>query len=106
MKHCIQSLCTGLALSFVVCSATADKTTNDVSTATPEKRQAISVYRATCSYCHDHEGIAPKIRGRAIPPALTKTLVRVGLGAMPTFRKTEISDEELEALANWLSTTH
>jgi (+)-pinoresinol hydroxylase len=36
-------------------------------------------------------------------PELTKTFVRNGVSIMPFFRKTEISDEELDALAAYLA---
>lgn len=36
-------------------------------------------------------------------PALTKTFVRNGVSVMPFFRKTEISDVELDALAEYLA---
>jgi mono/diheme cytochrome c family protein len=36
-------------------------------------------------------------------PQLTKTFVRTGVSVMPMFRKTEITDRELEALAAYLA---
>ena len=36
-------------------------------------------------------------------PELTRTFVRSGVSVMPSFRKTEISDEELEALSAYLA---
>ena len=36
-------------------------------------------------------------------PELTRTFVREGVSIMPFFRKTEISDEDLEALAAYLA---
>ena len=36
-------------------------------------------------------------------PQLTKTFVRTGVSVMPFFRKTEISDAELDALAAYLA---
>lgn len=38
-----------------------------------------------------------------LPPELTKQFVRTGVSVMPFFRKTEISDAELEALAAYLA---
>ncbi len=66
---------------------------------------AASVYRTTCGYCHDHVGVAPTITGRKLPSILTETLVRSGVGAMPAFRETEISDDELKLLADWLASS-
>ncbi|WP_428103222.1 c-type cytochrome [Candidatus Rariloculus sp.] len=36
-------------------------------------------------------------------PELTRTFVRTGVSIMPFFRKTEISDDDLEALAAYLA---
>ncbi len=36
-------------------------------------------------------------------PAVTKTFVRKGVSVMPFFRKTEVSDADLEALAAYLA---
>jgi mono/diheme cytochrome c family protein len=36
-------------------------------------------------------------------PALTQTFVRTGVSIMPPFRKTEISDDDLAALAAYLA---
>ena len=36
-------------------------------------------------------------------PQLTKTFVRTGVSIMPFFRKTEITDAELDALAAYLA---
>ncbi len=36
-------------------------------------------------------------------PALTRAFVRNGVSVMPFFRKTEITDEELDALAEYLA---
>jgi mono/diheme cytochrome c family protein len=38
-----------------------------------------------------------------LAPQITKTFVRNGVSVMPFFRKTEISDAELEALAEYLA---
>lgn len=38
-----------------------------------------------------------------LAPEITKTFVRTGATVMPFFRKTEISDQDLEALAAYLA---
>ena len=55
-------------------------------------------YERACLYCHD-TGIAPSLRDRSLPAALVKHFGRNGALAMPPFRASEISDEELEAIA-------
>lgn len=77
------------------------------------------VYLKWCAPCHapgiEHPGtnaITAKYRGDRpgaliaqadLDPALIKLMVRHGISVMPTFRKTEISDPELDALAAWLA---
>ncbi len=67
-----------------------------------EPREPEYLYARTCGYCHGHN-IAPIIRGRNLPPAVIESIVRSGMGAMPAFKPTEITNTELEALAEWLS---
>ncbi|WP_336977703.1 cytochrome c [Altererythrobacter fulvus] len=82
------------ALAVPAQSATGDNT--------PAPRDAERIYRSTCGYCHGHN-VGPIIRGRALPPGAIEAMVRSGNGAMPAFRPTEITNEELAALARWIS---
>jgi len=59
-------------------------------------------YARTCGYCHG-ANVGPVILGRNLPPEAIEAVVRSGRGAMPAFRPTEISEEELTALADWVS---
>jgi len=77
------------------------------------------VYERWCAACHDpgieHPGtnaLTAKYQGvksgvilewHDLPPELVRHLVRTGMSVMPHFRKTEISDAELDALAAYLS---
>lgn len=77
------------------------------------------VYNKWCAPCHDagmnHPGtlaLAAKYTGvkspvlkewTDLPPVLTKQFVRNGVSIMPFFRKTEISDTELDKLAAYLA---
>ena len=62
------------------------------------------LYARTCGYCHGHN-VGPLIRGRNLSPAIIEYFVRNGNGAMPAFKPTEITNAELAALAQWLSTS-
>jgi len=78
-----------------------------------------AVYNKWCAPCHDpgvnHPGtlaLSAKYAGvkspalkdwTDLPPAVTKTFVRNGVSIMPFFRKTEISDADLGALAAYLA---
>lgn len=61
------------------------------------------VYAKVCGYCHE-QGVGPAIRGRALPPVYIRTIVRNGNRAMPSFRASEIDDESLAKLAEYIST--
>lgn len=52
-----------------------------------------------------YEGSRPGalIEQADLDPGLVKAMVRGGISVMPPFRKTEISDPELDALATWLA---
>lgn len=78
-----------------------------------------AVYTKWCAPCHDpgvtHPGtnaLSVKYHGvksgvllewKDLPASKVKVLVRHGVSVMPQFRKTEISDAELDALAAYLS---
>jgi len=78
-----------------------------------------AVYTKWCAPCHDpgviHPGtnaLTAKYRGvksgvllewTDLPPEFVRHLVRHGISVMPQFRKTEISDADLDALAKFLS---
>ena len=78
-----------------------------------------AVYAKWCAPCHDPGVIHPgtnaltvKYKGvksgvllewTDLKPQTVKHLVRHGISVMPQFRKTEISDAELDALATFLS---
>jgi mono/diheme cytochrome c family protein len=79
----------------------------------------MAVYQKWCAPCHapgiSHPGtnaLSVKYRGvksgvllewRDLPASTVKFWVRHGISVMPQFRKTEISDAELDALAQYLS---
>ena len=77
------------------------------------------VYEQWCIICHDTgigmagtEALMRKYKGsvpallherEGMTPAFIGTFVRNGVKSMPSFRKTEISEEDLEALGQYLS---
>lgn len=72
-----------------------------IANAAPAPRPPEQVYTSTCGYCHGHN-VGPIILGRKLPPEMVISFVRKGQGAMPAFRQTEISQEELKALSEWI----
>lgn len=75
------------------------------------------VYEYWCTTCHGpalpgtvaletkYKGAKPGLLSERtdLMPAATKTFVRKGVSVMPFFRKTEISDSDLDALAAYLA---
>jgi mono/diheme cytochrome c family protein len=78
-----------------------------------------AVYAKWCAPCHDpgiihpgtnaltvkYKGVKPGVllEWKDLQPETVKFLVRHGISVMPQFRKTEISDADLDALAKFLS---
>lgn len=64
-------------------------------------RSGAEVYEKVCGYCHEPQyNIGPMIRG--LPPEYVRFVVRHGLRAMPPFRHTEIDDQALAMLVEYL----
>jgi mono/diheme cytochrome c family protein len=69
--------------------------------AAENERSGEVVYQKVCQYCHE-TGIGPELRSRKLPAVYTLHVVRNGFRAMPAFRPTEISDQELERVASFI----
>ena len=67
-------------------------------------QQGQVVYMEKCNQCHPQgeAGLGPAINDKPFPDFLKKFQVRHGLGAMPSFPESEISDEQLSALMEYL----
>ena len=68
-----------------------------------------------CGLCHLEGGFGTRVLGRrvpegqallqdrtALPAAFTSTVIRQGIGSMPQFRESEISDAQVAAIAAYL----
>ena len=62
------------------------------------------VFDRNCAQCHPGgaSGLAPALNNKPLPQWAIKLQVRQGLGAMPAFSDREVSDEQLEAVAEYL----
>ncbi|MCO6426457.1 cytochrome c [Nitrosomonas communis] len=60
------------------------------------------IYAKICAYCHEAQ-VGPPIRNRELPPAYIRAIVRNGKRAMPAFRSSEIDDESLVKLVDFIS---
>jgi mono/diheme cytochrome c family protein len=88
-------------------------------TVAPDEATGQAVYQKWCAPCHapgvthpgthalmtKYDGIKSGVllEWKDLPPAAVKYWVRHGVSVMPHFRKTEISDAELEQLAHYLA---
>ena len=103
----------GLAASVAILFATPARAEP------PAPPSGRAVYEKWCAPCHDpgvkypgthalmakYQGTKPAVllERTDLPPEIVKHFVRHGISVMPQFRKTEISDAELDALAAYLS---
>ncbi len=90
-----------------------------VRSAEPANDTGRAVYERWCSHCHDpglhhpgtnaltvkYKGVKPGVirEWTDLTPELVRFWVRNGISVMPPFRKTEITDTQLTALAQYLS---
>ncbi|MBL8496419.1 cytochrome c [Nitrosomonas sp. JL21] len=65
-------------------------------------KDGAEIYTKICAYCHDAQ-VAPPIRNRKLPLDYIRNIVRNGNRAMPAFRPSEINDESLTKLAEFIS---
>jgi mono/diheme cytochrome c family protein len=96
----------GFMLVMAIAAATTTRTASAAPPAPSEPfvwKDGREVYAKVCAYCHE-QGVGPAIRGRALPPAYIRAIVRNGNRAMPSFRAAEIDDESLAKLAEYIST--
>jgi mono/diheme cytochrome c family protein len=82
---------------------------------TRQLRSGEAIYRDRCIYCHDRGGWATRVLAKRVPageaplidrkelPAdYTRQVVRRGIGSMPAFTPTDLSDREVAIIADWL----
>lgn len=95
-------------LALAVAGGIAASTAGAASEQTAEPgfrwKDGAEVYRKICAFCHETK-VGPVIRGRSLDPTYITFIVRQGNRAMPAFRASEIDDESLEKLAEYVSKT-
>jgi mono/diheme cytochrome c family protein len=67
-------------------------------------KDGAEVYTKICALCHE-TAVGPVLRGRGLDPLYISLMVRNGSRAMPAFRASEIDDQSLEKLAEYVSKT-
>ncbi len=100
-------------LSSVVVASPAFAADTPLST---QQQQGQKLFRSTCFYCHSEKvwGTLAIERRRGgsdallekrtdLVPAFVKSVVRNGLGSMPGYRRTELTDTEVDAIVTYLT---
>jgi mono/diheme cytochrome c family protein len=61
-------------------------------------------FMTSCHQCHPGGmgGLGPAINNKPLPGFMIQMQSRAGLGAMPSFSSSELSDEQLDAIAAYL----
>ena len=96
-------------ISFAACGCGSSRRgtpyTRQVDTSDPVVAAGERAFSAHCHQCHPGGagGLGPAINDKPLPVALIKTQVREGLGAMPAFQPNEVSDEQVDAIAAYLT---
>ncbi|MFY9812142.1 c-type cytochrome [Aquabacterium sp.] len=112
MKRVLNSIFTSVVLALACGASNAEPDSTKLNLGK-------QVYDQWCVTCH---GVGPRLPGTAslavkyggsipaaleergnLPPELVRYVVRNGVMIMPPFRKTEITDPELDALAHYLN---
>jgi len=61
------------------------------------------LWAASCAYCHETDPVGPPLLGAGLPVDAIRFFVRSGTDNMPAFHRSELSDSELTALAEFIA---
>jgi len=100
-------LLAGLSLILVSsgCSARrGEPISGPLRTGSPEAAQGEKAFMAHCHKCHPggEGGLGLAINNKPLPGVMIKAMVRTGLGAMPSFSKERLSEEQLDNVVEYL----
>lgn len=110
--------CTGVGAAFAVCaviaasSACASARRRPPLAPAPELNEQATtgqtVFMEKCNRCHPggEAGLGPALNDKPFPDFLKRFQVRHGLGVMPHFPKEELSDQQLDAVVEYLKALH
>ncbi len=77
-----------------------------VEVSSPQEQLGQEVFYKHCHRCHPggEGGLGPALNNKPLPRKLIAYQTRRGIGAMPGFDESQISDAELDALVNYVIT--
>src|SRR5438045_9618956 len=72
----------------------------------PEVARGRVVFMNRCNRCHPggEAGLGPALNDKPLPQFVTKMQIRQGLGAMPAFPATQLSDADMNAVVAYVRT--
>ena len=104
-----------LAISLAALVAAGSGLSGQSTPTSPRARTGAEIFADKCVFCHDTGGWGTRSLARRVPadearltdretlPApYTAMVVRRGIGSMPPFNPSELSDEEIAIVARWL----
>lgn len=94
-----------LGLGLAGCSARrSEAVRGEIRADTPQLQRGERAFMVFCHKCHPggDAGLGPALNNKPLPKLAMRTQVRVGAGAMPSFSDRYISDEELDALLEYV----
>jgi mono/diheme cytochrome c family protein len=104
-----------LLASFAATSLVAGVALQAQAPTRPAPVNGKSLFQAQCAGCHLDRGFGTRVLSRRVPEGqatlearkdlnadYVSMVVRRGIGSMPQFRKSELSDVELDAISTYL----
>jgi mono/diheme cytochrome c family protein len=76
-----------------------------VTAATQGHEQGRMLFQRHCYKCHPNgtTGLGPALNDKPLPEVAVRTQIRQGVGAMPSFGDDQLSDEDVAAIASYVS---
>ena len=73
-----------------------------------EIKKGALVFDKHCSKCHPggEKGLGPSLVNNPLPGFAMRMQIRHGFGTMPSFKKSEISKEELDQVIDYIKLAH
>jgi len=94
----------GLLLAVAACSARRGEPVVGPLALDDHLKRGQQLFDQHCYKCHTkgEGGMGPIINDKPLPKFLMRTQVRVGMGTMPNFGPKQISDDDLDALLDYI----
>jgi mono/diheme cytochrome c family protein len=80
----------------------------EVIPATRSELHGKRLFQKFCYQCHPggSQGLGPALNDKPLPAAAIRTQIRAGVGAMPSFGKDWLTDQQVAEIADYVTTLH